>query len=208
MKTIPVTALVINMGTIEPIVELLDKTRETIRGHFEFEKYVIITDKREFSHDIYENKYAPEMDRDQRNLFCIKELWKYFDTSHMLMLQPDGYIIHPELWDDKWLEYDYIGAPWPDGRLGCGGFSLRSKKLAFEVNQKFGMMNSLPLNEDGYWGAHMHRNGLYKFPTTKEAMKFSQETMFDKDITPFGIHDAKIPDEYNTYNYWLNDLKK
>jgi hypothetical protein len=42
-------------------------------------------------------------------------------------------VVDAEQWDPAFLEYDYIGAPWPqfdDGRdVGNGGFSLRSRKL-------------------------------------------------------------------------------
>lgn len=64
--------------------------------------------------------------------FILKELNQYIQTSHVLIIQWDGFITHPGLWQERFLEYDYIGAPWPtkDGLLvGNGGFSLRSKKL-------------------------------------------------------------------------------
>jgi hypothetical protein len=52
--------------------------------------------------------------------------------SHALVMQWDGFIIHPELWDPAFLDYDYIGAVWPhfpSTPVGNGGFSLRSKRL-------------------------------------------------------------------------------
>lgn len=78
--------------------------------------------------------------------FIIAELDAYVDTSHVLIIQYDGFILNPDAWDDEFLEYDYIGAPWlvrnvsvnrfgfPKELLGQhvvgnGGFSLRSKKL-------------------------------------------------------------------------------
>ena len=36
------------------------------------------------------------------------------------------------MWNSDLLNYDYVGAPWPNqwvNRVGCGGFSLRSRKL-------------------------------------------------------------------------------
>jgi hypothetical protein len=62
----------------------------------------------------------------------IKDLDQYIQTSHVLIVQWDGFITYPDLWQDRFLEFDYIGAPWPteEGLLvGNGGFSLRSKKL-------------------------------------------------------------------------------
>lgn len=62
----------------------------------------------------------------------IKELNKYIETSYVLIIQYDGFILNPDAWTDEFLEYDYIGAPWwytDDCNVGNGGFSLRSKKL-------------------------------------------------------------------------------
>ena len=64
--------------------------------------------------------------------WCINEMYKYVDTSHMLVFQHDGYVHNWQAWDNDWLKYDYIGAPWyyDDGmEVGNGGFSLRSRAL-------------------------------------------------------------------------------
>ena len=58
----------------------------------------------------------------------------YFDTSHALICTHDGFISNPHLWDDSWLEYDMIGAPWPASwnvghRVGNTGFTLQSQKF-------------------------------------------------------------------------------
>ena len=44
--------------------------------------------------------------------YCIYNLTNHIDTSHCLLIQADGFVINPNKWDDSWLEYDYIGAPW------------------------------------------------------------------------------------------------
>ena len=58
----------------------------------------------------------------------------YFDTSHALICTHDGFIANPYLWDDSWLEYDMVGAPWPafwnvGHRVGNTGFTLQSQKF-------------------------------------------------------------------------------
>ena len=76
------------------------------------------------------------------SLFMVKELANYFDSEFVMVAQWDGFIWNPELWEDEFLKYDYIGAPWthdtpmigdhinPDHfRVGNGGFSIRSKRL-------------------------------------------------------------------------------
>lgn len=49
--------------------------------------------------------------------------------DYNLILHPDGFAVNRDAWTDEFLEYDYIGAAWGDGRVGNGGFSLRSRKL-------------------------------------------------------------------------------
>lgn len=76
------------------------------------------------------------------NRFLLYDLWKYIKTDYVLINHYDGFVVHPELWDDRYLDYDYIGAPWPaencpaerideKGRV-CrvgNGVSLRSRRL-------------------------------------------------------------------------------
>lgn len=63
-------------------------------------------------------------------------------TSHLLYVEWDAGVLNAYAWDDSWLEYDFIGAPWPphyepgwplcDGHtnsVGNFGFSLRSVKF-------------------------------------------------------------------------------
>ena len=59
-------------------------------------------------------------------------LRQYVAGTHVLIIQWDSFILHPELWTHDFLQYDYIGAVWPhhpDTPVGNGGFSLRSVKL-------------------------------------------------------------------------------
>lgn len=76
------------------------------------------------------------------NRFLLYELWKYIRTDYVLINHYDGFVVHPELWDSRYLDYDYIGAPWPAEncpaermdesgqicRVG-NGVSLRSRRL-------------------------------------------------------------------------------
>lgn len=65
--------------------------------------------------------------------FMLHDLGRHIATSHALCVQWDGYVLNPAGWDPTFLDYDYIGAPWPqfaDGMsVGNGGFSLRSRAL-------------------------------------------------------------------------------
>lgn len=70
------------------------------------------------------------------NVFSIKELPTYITSDYVLSIHDDGFVINPHLWSDEFLNFDYIGAPWPPiewckiNRVGNGGFVLKSKKFA------------------------------------------------------------------------------
>lgn len=80
----------------------------------------------------YHVKIKPILSEKEYNLFVMRELYKYVDTTHLLIIQYDGYIINYTAWDNEFLNYDYIGATWgmkDNMNVGNGGFSLRSKRL-------------------------------------------------------------------------------
>ncbi len=143
--------------------------------------------------------------------FIVYELHKYINTEFALIIQNDGFIVNPSKWNDEFLKYDYIGAPFPipqpnDNisyrnpfgeliRVGNGGFSLRSKKLLelpstlqLEWKAYFGYYN-----EDGFFAVHnrhiLEANGCVFAPVEIAAM-FSHENQTPETvgITPFGFH--------------------
>jgi hypothetical protein len=65
--------------------------------------------------------------------FILTKLARYLTTSHVLLVQWDGFAINRSAWDEGFLEYDYVGAPWPQFappcNVGNGGFSIRSRQL-------------------------------------------------------------------------------
>jgi hypothetical protein len=65
--------------------------------------------------------------------FVLRRLPAYVETSHVLVTQWDGFVVHPKAWRSEFLQWDYIGAVWDDQPEGCsvgnGGFSLRSQRL-------------------------------------------------------------------------------
>lgn len=71
--------------------------------------------------------------RQDYSRFILKELAAFIETPFALCIQWDGFVIRPEAWNAEFLEYDYIGAPWPQfhdsWNVGNGGFSLRSLRL-------------------------------------------------------------------------------
>ena len=65
--------------------------------------------------------------------YMLKSLAPLIHSSHVLIVQWDGFVLNPAAWSDEFLHYDYIGAPWnhiPEPHaVGNGGFSLRSARL-------------------------------------------------------------------------------
>lgn len=129
--------------------------------------------------------------------FMIRRLSDYFDTPHVLVAQWDGFIWNPDLWNDRFLEYDYIGAPWPEKILhpgvpkhfnvGNGGFSLRSKSLQeFLKNDKnLTMHNAEDVAICQLNRAYLESKG-FKFAPLDLARKFSWE--YDEKQNAFGVH--------------------
>jgi uncharacterized protein DUF5672 len=65
--------------------------------------------------------------------FMLRGLAQHVRTSHLLVAQWDGFVRDAACWDESFLGFDYIGAPWrdapPQRAVGNGGFSLRSRRL-------------------------------------------------------------------------------
>jgi predicted GH43/DUF377 family glycosyl hydrolase len=128
--------------------------------------------------------------------FLVKDLHKHIRTSHCLIIQWDGYVVNPDSWQDEFLSYDYIGALWKeDGKVGNGGFSLRSKKLLQLLSEDYFQGPFLP--EDCYICRtkrdDLEQRGIRIAPTTV-ASSFSVEGAIHHD--QFGFHSflTKLPD--------------
>jgi len=123
--------------------------------------------------------------------FMLRNLADYVATPHCLVVQWDGYVLHPERWRPEFLDYDYIGASWPqfdDGHdVGNGGFSLRSHRL-LKACQDADFIPSHP--EDVAIGrinrAWLEQQGM-RFASCALADSFSAERTSRPDKT-FGFH--------------------
>jgi hypothetical protein len=45
--------------------------------------------------------------------FVIYDLHKHIDSEFILLIHADGFVVNPSMWREEFLNYDYIGAPWP-----------------------------------------------------------------------------------------------
>lgn len=162
-------------------------------------------------------------DIDSWSKAAIYDLPKYVDTEFCLLIHANGYVVSPESWKDEWLNYDYIGAPWPipsnDGftyvddlgrvqRVG-NGVSLRSKKLldliaTREWKSYFGFYN-----EDGFICCHnrgwLESKGC-RFSPLEVAKWFSRELDIPENADvekPFAFHINKVFSGRNR-EYYVN----
>ena len=125
--------------------------------------------------------------------FCMKDLGRYkFKTSHILVIQWDGYVINGEEWTDEFLKYSYVGAPWlyTDGHnTGNGGCSLRSVHL-HQCLSKDDFILPMPLEDDAIcrtYRSYLEQQFGIKFAPEELADKFSFELKEPAHPT-FGFH--------------------
>jgi Protein of unknown function (DUF5672) len=104
-------------------------------ANIKFQKVVLVTDLKipyNYPKGI-ELTQAPDIrTTSDYSKYLLSDLEHLIEGTHVLVMQWDSFVINPELWEPIFLEYDYIGAPWPHHPktpVGNGGFSLRSLKL-------------------------------------------------------------------------------
>lgn len=146
------------------------------------------------------------------NYKIVYELGNYVDTDFCMLIHADGYVINPDAFKPEFLEYDFIGAPWPlprdsysyrtpEGEIIRVGnsVSIRSKSL-LDAPRRLG----LPwrpyygnTNEDGYLNVHQRSNliahGL-NFAPLDIAKYFSKEHEIEenKEIKTFAFHQVDL----------------
>ena len=124
--------------------------------------------------------------------FVLHDLPHYIHTDFALITQWDGYAWNPDAWSTDFLSYDYIGAPWNDGAVGNGGFSLRSRRLML-------MCTNIQTNRpEDVAICRVHRAQLeadgMRFAPLGVAQRFSFETVYkplEAGIWPFGFHGVR-----------------
>lgn len=145
---------------------------------------------------------------DDWNYAIIYKLNNFIDTEFAILIHDDGFIVNPDSWRDEFLEYDYIGAPWPlptDSfsfrdinneiiRVG-NSVSLRSKKLIelpVKLNLEWKPFHGF-YNEDGFICVnyrHVYLEHGMKFADIDVGKYFSHEIMIPEieGIEPFAFH--------------------
>lgn len=159
---------------------------------------------------------------DDWNYAMVYDLGKYVQTEHAILIHDDGFIINPLEWKPEFLEYDYIGAPWPipndeysyrdiTGELIRVGnsVSIRSKKL-MDLPSKLGL-EWKPFHgfysEDGFICVNYRHEFIKhgcKFANIEVAKYFSKETEIpeNQNIQTFAFHG-----KYSTYRKLIENYE-
>jgi len=184
-----ITLVVVTSIKIEENIQALIKSMNGIKyGSVKF-----------FSHERPENlplnvQYVQceKLDYIGFSRFTFLEMWKYIETDFCLLVHHDGWVTSPENWDDRFLNFDYIAAPWAYSdtayitdygehvRVGNGGVCIRSKKL-LEMPTRLGLKLEQRqgfYNDDGNFCVYHRKtfleNGI-KYAPIETASKFSRE---------------------------------
>ena len=144
------------------------------------------------------------------NLLASEYFWNLLHGEKILIYQEDSIIFKSNIED--FLEWDYIGAPWPQTQddnekcVGNGGLSLRTKKIMLEIIKKISLseskFNESTINymkntgqtsgpEDVYFTLNMTKYNIGKLPDAKTASFFSTELIHNENS--LGGH-----------NFWLS----
>lgn len=182
----------------------------------EFGEVVLITHRKPFflPKSIHYKHTSKLRDIDAFNYKMVYELGSHIHTEFALIVHADGFVVHPEMWRDEFLDYDYIGAPWPlppegdtttyrdkDGNICRVGNSagIRSKRLMdfpkkanipWEGEYAYGRMW---YHEDGFICCkirHLLEAEGMRIAPLEVAKYYSHEKMIPEvqGITPFAFH--------------------
>lgn len=196
----------------------LEKTLTTKK----FDEIVVISDKKIDLSQPYRHISISSKEETQKKVyseysrFMLKDLYTYINTDFALITQYDGIACNSFYWDDKFYDYDYIGAPYnlntwvlkemrkhfqlPEKYLkswivGNGGFSLRSKKLLKvlheDKNIKFFLGKNKWLSEDIgisiYYRDYLEEKHKIRFADVGIGSQFSVDRGLNEGLS-YGFH--------------------
>jgi len=163
--------------------DLAKRAMEETLARLPFKNVLVLSDQ-----DFLPGSTFVKIEHGNMEQYCnilLKQLSQHINTSHMIFQQWDAMVHDGSQWTDEFLEYDYIGAPWPwrpEGQnVGNGGFSLRSKKLLDALQAPHIQMNLSGIHgvqEDNYicieYRQELEARGI-RYAPTDLANRFSME---------------------------------
>lgn len=108
------------------------------------------------------------LSREEYSIMLLhSNFYRKFYGEKLLIFQEDTIILKPM--SSQFLDYDYIGAPYPNKQVGNGGLSLRSKSIMIRICQKY--FDSLE--------SKLRRNALILKKFKKKLLPIYGERYFD-----------------------------
>jgi hypothetical protein len=155
---------------------------------------------------LFVNMNESKMDFEKYNrLLTSRSFWtELMHYDKVLIFQHDSMLLRKGI--EKFLNWDYIGAPWKwDGKRlgGNGGLSIRSPKKHIELIDKI-PYNPIYGNEDVYFSHHLKDVGGLVAPSVI-GMQFAVETIYYD--APIGIHSANKYLSQSDYNKILTNAR-
>lgn len=180
-------------------------------SNFPFDQILIYSDSEHPWNGHKINKIETIRSIHEYNKIILKKIACDLKCDYVLIIQYDGFILNPDIFDIDFLKYDYIGAPWNHlsiNNIGNGGFSLRSKKLVNIVSEIACIDYSIP--EDVFICQQLRSLDEFKeirFAPIETARIFSFEYPAPSFKT-FGFHGVfNLPMVYrNNLNYLINNI--
>ena len=136
--------------------------------------------------------------KDYNNLLVSEDFYNKIPTEIFLIFQTDTIICKEnKKLINNFLQYDYVGAPWKDHRIGNGGLSLRRKSKMIE---KIRLCKYNNQNEDLFFANSCHN---IKKPVFEDSKYFSIENVINEKS--FGVHKPWIGLKKSELNYLKNN---
>lgn len=208
LKLPNVTLIAVTSVKIYETVKALQYSMKDI----EFGDVVLVSHKKPafLPKNITFKQCEPITNIDGFNKMMVYDLHRYVDTDHILLVHYDGFVVNPSSWKDEFLDYDYIGSPWPLPSEGHKSYydeegnvvrvgnsvSVRSKKLLeypSEHNLEWKKTPDGDYNEDIFLCAmnkcRMEKDGI-RFAPIEVARYFGREHTIPETtgMTPFVFH--------------------
>ena len=214
-------------GLGKETIEYENLIKNTFKKHIDplkikINKIIFLTSNIEYKNNDWVIHTIPKLNYVQYSNLLFNGLGDYFDDEKIIHIQTDGFMQNNTNWDDEFLNYDYIGAPWPatcnwcggTALVGNGGFSIRSKKL-YNLTKNVVFLSGpntqyLTTNDDVFISAtirkYLEENEI-KFAPVELAKRFSVEIPIEETHNlqnSFGFHGK----HYMEQNEFLREYLK
>lgn len=186
------------------------KVLEFCSDQFQFKRVVL------FSHEFHPFSYpgewiqTPRIDSFNNEIFILPMIY-HITGGPVMVVRTDGFIVHPELFEDAFLEYDYIGSPCRVPNIGIinNGFCWQSKRFVEAFLKLPGQEPDRPEPSD-VWICRSMRGMLegqgVRFAPTEVCSRFSSEFEPGGRDT-FGFHGTSnikaYTEGWEKINRWL-----